>query len=68
MWWIKPPLFENKYCKVMEKSNLEILKEFAKSTNRVIVDKEIPYPVNGLRNFGQKKRMIYIPNNKDYTR
>ncbi len=33
----------------MEKSNIEILREFAKSTNRSIVDKEIPYPLTGIQ-------------------
>ena len=51
----------------MEKSNLEILKEFAKSTNRSIIDTEIPYPKTGYRTFVQYKRMIYIPNNKENT-
>jgi len=51
----------------MEKPNIEILKEFAKSTNRSIVDKEIPYPLTGIRTFRKFKRMIYIPNNPDNT-
>ena len=45
----------------MEKSNIEILKDFAKSTNRSIVVKEIPYPLTGIRTFQKYKRMIYIP-------
>jgi len=56
-----------------EKSNIEILREFAKSTNRSIVDKEIPYPsgginlYNGIRTFQQYRRMVYIPNNPENT-
>ena len=51
----------------MEKSNIEILKEFAKTTNRTIIYKEIPYPLTGIRTFQKYKRMIYIPNNKETT-
>ena len=49
------------------KSNIEILREFAKSTNRSIVDKEIPYPLTGIRTFQKYKRMIYVPNNPEKT-
>ena len=52
---------------MMEKSNIEILREFAKSTNRSIVDKEIPYPLTGIRTFQKYRRMIYIPNNSEKT-
>ena len=51
----------------MEKTNIEILREFAKSTNRSIVDEEIPYPLTGIRTFRQFKRIIYIPNNSENT-
>ena len=50
-----------------DKSNIEILREFAKSTNRSIVDKEIPYPLTGIRTFQRYKRMIYVPNNSEKT-
>jgi len=50
-----------------EKSNIEILREFAKSTNRSIVVKEIPYPLTGIRTFQRYKRMIYVPNNHEKT-
>ncbi len=43
------------------KLNIEILREFAKSTNRIIVDKEIPYPLSGIRTFQKYKRMRYVP-------
>ena len=49
------------------KSNIEILREFAKSTNRSIVDKEIPYPLTGIRTFQKYKRMVCIPNNHEHT-
>jgi len=52
---------------MMEKSNIEILRKFAKSTNRSIVDKEIPYPLTGIRTFQKYKRMIYVPNNPENT-
>lgn len=52
---------------MVEKSNIEILREFAKSTNRSIVDKEIPYPLTGIRTFQKYKRMIYVPNNSGNT-
>jgi len=51
----------------MEKSNLEVLTEFAKSTNRSIEAKEILYPSTGVRTFPQYKRLIYIPNNSENT-
>lgn len=50
-----------------EKSDIEILREFAKSTNRIIVEKEIPYPLTGIRTFQKYKRMIYVPNNPEKT-
>ena len=50
-----------------DRSNIEILKEFAKSTNRSIVDREIPYPLTGIRTFQKYKRMIYVPNNSEKT-
>ena len=50
-----------------EKSNIEILKEFAKYTNRSIVFKEIPYPLRGIQSFQKYKRMICIPNNQKMT-
>ena len=52
---------------MMEKPNIEILREFAKSTNRSIVYKEIPYPLTGIRTFQKYKRMIYVPNNPENT-
>ena len=51
----------------MEKPNIEILREYAKSTNRSIVDKEIPYPLTGIRTFRKYKKMIYISNNPGNT-
>ena len=51
----------------MEDSNIKILKEFAKSTNRSIEIEEIAYPVTGIRTFQQYKRIIYIPNNPEKT-
>ncbi len=57
-----------------EKTNIEVLREFARSTGRSIVDKEIQYPVSGIRsqvsgisNFPKYKRMIYMPNNINKT-
>jgi len=50
-----------------DRSNIEILKEFAKSTNRSIVDRDIPYPLTGIRTFQKYKRMIYVPNNSEKT-
>ncbi len=49
----------------MEKSNIEILKAFAKSTNRSIFYEEIPYPAKGYRSIQRYKSMIYIPNNSE---
>ncbi|NOR88591.1 MAG: hypothetical protein GQ527_13385 [Bacteroidales bacterium] len=50
-----------------DKSNIEILRDFAKSTNRSIVDKEIPHPLTGIHTFRKYRRMIYIPNNPQRT-
>ena len=46
-----------------DKSNIDILKEFARITNRQIVAKEAPYPKRGIYTFQKFKRMVYIPNN-----
>lgn len=51
----------------MEKSNIEVLREFARSTNRAIVDKEIAYPMSGIRKFPKYKRYVYIPYNLEKT-
>ena len=51
----------------MDKTETEILKDFAKSTNRLIVNKEIPYPLTGIRTFQQYRRMVYMPNNPENT-
>ena len=51
----------------MESSNIEILKEFAKATNRKIVDEKLPYPLTGIRTFRKYKEIIYIPNKSDNT-
>lgn len=52
---------------MVEKSNIELIKEFAKTTNRSIVAKEIPYPVTGIGTFQKYKRMISVPNNSNNT-
>ena len=51
----------------MENSGVEILREFAKSTNRQIVETEELYPLTGIRTFRKYKRTIYIPNNSENT-
>jgi hypothetical protein len=50
-----------------EKSDIEILKGFAKSTNRTIVVKEFLYPRTGIRTTQKYKRMVCIPNNREKT-
>ncbi|OQX75828.1 MAG: hypothetical protein B6D64_10975 [Bacteroidetes bacterium 4484_276] len=50
-----------------DKSDIEILKEFAKSTGREIVAKELPYRRTGIRTTQKYKRMVYIPNNPAKT-
>jgi hypothetical protein len=52
---------------MIEKTEIEILREFAKSTNRSIVDNEIPYPLSGIRTFRKFRRMVYVPNNTENT-
>lgn len=51
----------------MEKSNIEILQEFAKSTDRQIKFEEIAYPKTGFGTIQKYKRVIYIPNNMEKT-
>lgn len=51
----------------MEKSNIELIKEFAKSTHRTAVAKEIAYPLTGIRTFQKYRRMVYVPNNPLHT-
>ncbi len=46
-----------------EKSNIDILEEFARSTNREIVHKKNAYPLTGVRTFRRYKQYIYIPYN-----
>ncbi len=50
-----------------DKSDIEILKGFAKSTNRTIVAKEFPYPRTGVHTTQKYKRMVCIPNNQEKT-
>jgi hypothetical protein len=50
-----------------EKTNNEILREFAKSTNRTIVDKETAYPKTGVGTIQKYRRSIVIPNNAEKT-
>jgi len=50
-----------------DKSDIEILKEFAKSTNRTIAVTELPYPRTGIRTTQKYKRMVSIPNNSENT-
>lgn len=49
----------------MEKSNIDLLKEFAKSTSRSIDAKEYLYPRTGISTTQKFKRSVYIPNNSD---
>lgn len=46
-----------------EKSNIEIITEFAKMTRRKVYHEKIPYPVTGVRRIRKFKRLIYIPYN-----
>ena len=48
-----------------EKSNIEILEEFAKKTNREIFYTEEQYPVSFIRKIPKFKRTVYIPMNKE---
>ncbi len=50
-----------------EKSNIEILKEFANKSNRKIVAKEIQQPVSGIRKLPKYQRKIYVPYDLDST-
>ncbi len=52
---------------MMEKTNIEELKEFSKSTNRVMAAKEVPYPLSGIRTFRKYRSWVYIPNNSENT-
>ncbi len=46
-----------------EKSNIDVLEEYARSTNREIVHKKKPYPLTGIRTFRKYKQYVYIPYN-----
>ncbi len=50
---------------IIMKSNIDILREFAKSTNRLIDAKEFSYPRTGISTTQKFKRMVSIPNNPD---
>jgi len=50
-----------------DKSDIEILREFAKSTNRSIEVKELLYPRTGISTTQKYKRMVCIPNNPEKT-
>ena len=50
-----------------EKSDIEILKDFARSTNRKIVVKESLYPRTGFGTTQKYRRMVFIPNNSGNT-
>jgi hypothetical protein len=50
-----------------EKSNIELLKEFATKTNREIVWKEEEYPVSVYRKIPRYRRSVYISGNKNNT-
>ena len=51
-----------------EPTNLEILKEFAKSTGRQIFNEEIIYPSSGgIRNYQKSRQTIYIPYDNSNT-
>lgn len=50
-----------------EKSNIEILREFAQSTNRAIFEKELAYPKSGIGTIQKFKNMVFIPNNAEKT-
>ena len=44
-----------------DKSNIDILEEFARSTNREIAHKKNAYPLTGIRTFRRYKQYVYIP-------
>jgi hypothetical protein len=48
-------------------TNNEILRKFAKSTNRTIVEKESAYPKTGVGTIQKFRRLIIIPNNAENT-
>jgi len=48
-----------------DKSDIKILREFAKSTNRAIVVRELPYPKSGIGIIQKMKRTVYVPNNPE---
>ncbi len=51
----------------MEKTNIELLTEIARSSRRTIEYHEIPYPLSGIRKFPRYKRIVYMPNNPEKT-
>jgi len=55
----------NFHITMPEKTNIEILREFARSTNRAITDKETAYPKTGAGTIQKFRQLIYIPNNAE---
>jgi len=51
----------------MEKSNIEILQEFAERSNRKLYFQEGQYPLSTYRQIPRFKRTAYIPNNTNET-
>ncbi|MEE4259999.1 MAG: hypothetical protein V2I62_09580, partial [Bacteroidales bacterium] len=49
----------------MDKSDIDILREFAKSTKRFIEVKELLYPRTGIGTTQKYKRTVFIPNNSE---
>lgn len=49
------------------KSDIEILKAYAKSTHRTIEVEEFAYPRTGIRTTQKFKRTVYMPNNPSKT-
>ncbi len=50
-----------------EKSNIELLRDFAKASHRTIEDKETQYPVAGSGRIPQFRRTVFMPNNSKKT-
>lgn len=50
-----------------EKTDSELLREFARSTNRFIIEKDTPYPKSGVGIPQKFRRIIIIPNNAEKT-
>ena len=57
----------NKLLNMEDKTSEDIIKEFARITNRVAVIKNIPVSMSGFRSFQKYKKLVYMPYDSSNT-